>query len=269
MLTVTPSRVEDPAPFVDVLVESPAGERFTVTRQAGGRTLKVRGLVNVLAAGGGSVRDYEAGFGVQSTYSVEYFTGGLSVGFSAPTSTKLQGLEPGWAWFHDPLYPESAVKVRLLKGAAAELLRATPGEFADVPGRSVGFVIPGTRGGLTNVVLDCFTETAAEGERLDALFGGYDSDSLSIICVRATPETGLPPTLFAFVGSPTKRPLGVDGRSATWAISGTETSPPAPSFVMPLLTYDDFTAFYADYASFTAAYPNYLTASRDYSIKGA
>ncbi|TFC30115.1 hypothetical protein E3O55_08510 [Cryobacterium sp. MDB1-18-2] len=268
-ITVSPSRSENPSPYVDVLVVPPAGvDHFTVTRTAAHRKFKVRGLVNVIAAGGGSIRDHEAGFNVPSTYQAEYFTGGLPTGFSAPAATTLYGLSPGWAWFSDPLDPTSAVKVEFLKGAAGELVRSTPGESLDVPRRSVGLTIPGTRGGLKQVVLDCYTSTRADGEKFDALFGDYDSDSLSIICIRALPETWLPPTLFAFVGSPAKRPLGVDGQRVYWAMQGDETTPPAPAFVTPLLTYQDFTDFYATYAQFTTAYPDYLTASRDYTIAG-
>lgn len=268
-VTVSPSRSENPSPYVDVLVEPPAGvDRLTVTRTAGGRKFKVRGLVDVLAADGATIRDHEAGFNVPSVYQAEYFTGGVSSGFSEPASTTLYGLQEGWAWFTDPLDPLSAVKVRLLDGAAAELLRATPGESVGVPRRSVGISLPGTRGGLQQVVLDCYTDTREDAEKLDALFGGYDSDALSILCIRALPETWLPPTLFAFVGSPAKRPIGTSGKILTWGITGDETTPPAPAFVMPLLTYDAFTARYAEYAEFTATYPSYVQASRDYGISG-
>ena len=269
-LTIDPNWGDKPSPFVDVLVSDiPAGtERFTVTRIVEGRAFKVRGLVDVLAAGGGTIRDHEAPFITPCTYQTEYFMGGLSSGFSTQQTTVLYGLAPGWAWFSDPLNPESAVKVRLVNGAAGTISRPTPGEFMDVPRRSVGFTIPGTRGGVQQVVLDCYTDTRADGLKFDALFGGYDSDALAIVCVRARPETWLPPTLFAFVGSPSKRPVGTEGMELLWDLVGTETTPPAPAFVTPLLTYQHFTDFYATYAAFTAAYPSYLEASRDYTVRG-
>ncbi|MFC5930936.1 hypothetical protein D6T64_12140 [Cryobacterium melibiosiphilum] len=268
-LIVRATPADRPSPYIDVLVTDPLGERFTVTRMCGGRSFKVRGMVNVSSAGGGTIRDHEAGFDVPSTYRVEYFTSGASVGFSETATGTLYGLEPGWAWFSDPLNPESAVKVRLLNGAASALSRSTPAELLEVPRRSVGFTLPGTRGGLKQVVLDCYTETREDGERFDALFGGYDSDALSIVCVRASPETWLPPTLFAFVGSPVAHPVGQRGDALTWSLSGDETSPPAPAFVTPLLEYDDFTAWFATYDEFEASYPDYLTAQSDYSVRGA
>lgn len=257
-----------PAPSVEILVDDiPAGvDTFTVTRTAAGRTFRVRGLVGALAAGGASQRDYEAPFEVPLTYQAEWFTAGLSVGFSDPTTITLPGLDAGRAWFHDPLTPDSSVCVQLLNGAAAEIVRSSESDSLSVPRRSVGFVLPGTRGGVSGVVLDSYTETREDSERFDALFGGYDSDSLSIVCVRTLPETWLPPTLFAYVGSPAQRPLGTDGESVYWALTGDETTPPAPAFITPLLTYADFTAFYDSYADFADSYGTYLDASRDYGI---
>jgi hypothetical protein len=270
-VTLTPSWSSRPAPFVEILVDGiPAGvDSFTVYRKVGGRTFPVRGMVKALAAGGASQRDYEAPFNVRMTYLAEWFTDGLSVGFSEPVTTTLYGLEEVWAWFHNPLDPQSSVKVRLLLGAAAQIVRNTDGTVLSIPGRSVGLTLPGTRGGVKQVVLDCYTDTKEDTEKFDALFGGYDDDALSIVCVRALPETWLPPTLFAFVASPVKRPLGNQGQRATWGVTGDETVPPAPAFITPLLTYQHFTDFYAAYDQFTAAYPTYLDASRDYSIVGS
>lgn len=257
-----------PAPFVDIVVDDlpPGTERLTVWRTVKGRRFAVRGMYDVLAAGGAAARDYEAPFGVQSSYQVEYLaTGGMPIGFSDPATTILPNIESGWAWWHNPLDPSSAVKVRLLGTTAQEIVRETPGASLQIPGRSVGLTLPGTRSGVKGVVLDCVTLSREESDRFDALFGGYDDEgALSIVCVRTNPETWLPPTLFAFVGSPTLRPKGADW--AEWGITGDETTPPTPAVITPLLTYQDFTDFYPTYAAFTAAYPDYLTASRDYSI---
>lgn len=269
---VTPFPTGSPSPFIDVLVDViPDGViRVTVWRVVGRRRFKVRGLVNVLATGGVSGRDYEAPFDVESVYQVEYFdAAGLTLGFSDTASATLTGLAVNEAIFHDPLDPASAVRVTMMSGAARSIVRGTDSDVARVPGRSVGLVFPGTRSGVQGVVLDCYTATRADGVRFDALFGGYDSDALSIVCVRTKPELWLPPTLFAFVGSPTLQPIASDGERVKWVLTGDETVPPTPAVITPLLTYDDFTAFYASYDAFTNAYPDYLTASRDYTVKGA
>jgi len=270
-ITLTPNWGSRP-PFVDVLIEDiPEGvATFSVRRTVEGRTMDVRGLVKQVAVGGASQRDYEAPFFLDLTYAAEWFAAdGSSIGFSEPVTTKLYGLSPGTAWFADPLDPENAVLVSFVQGAGSAISRETEGNQFDVPGRSVGFTLPGTRGGVKAVVLDCYTERRVDGQALDALFGGYDSDALSIICIRSRPEMWMPPTFFAFVGSPTKKPVAWDGQSLLWSIAGNEVAPPAPAFIKPLLTYQDFTDFYATYQQFTDSYPDYLTASRDYSIKGA
>lgn len=269
---VTAAPTGTPSPFVDVLVDViPDGvSRVTAWRVVGGRRFKARGLVDVLAAGGVTVRDYEAPFLVPSNYQVEYFdAAGSTTGYSDTATTTLTGLAPNEAIFHNPLDPASAVRVTLVQGAAASINRSTEGAVAQMPGRSVGLTFPGTRSGVQGVVLDCYTATREDGERFDALFGGYDSDALSIVCVRSRPETWLPPTLFAFVGKPGLQPIGNDGEAVRWALSGDETTPPTPAVITPLLTYEDFTAFYSSYEVFGSSYPDYLTASRDYSVKGS
>lgn len=271
-ISVTAFPAGTPRPFVEVVVDSvPVGTvRLTVWRVVKGRRFKVRGMVNSLAAGGVTERDYECPFMVEASYQAEFFDAlGLPLGYSETVTATLTGLGADEAWIHNPLDPSSAVKVRMLAGAAAEITRSTAATTALIPGRSVGLSFPGTRTGVTGVALDCYTATRDDGERFDALFGGYDSDALSIVCVCTRPEMWLPPTLFAFVSKPGMRPNRSGGEDLQWVFTGDETTPPTPAVITPLLTYDDFTAFYSTYVAFTAAYPDYLTASRDYSVIGA
>lgn len=268
-LTVTAAPSGSPAPFVDVLVEDlPAGtERFTVWRVAAGRRFKVRSLVNVDAVDGGTARDFEAPFGVESGYQVELFdVNGNTSGYSDMAYATLTGLGENEAWLHDPLDPAGSLKVLVVAGTAKTLRRDASMDVLQVPSRSVGIGFPSTRGGVA-APLVCATQTRADGESFDALFGGYDSDALSIVCVRSRKETWLPPTLFAF-GVPELAPFGFDGETVVWSVPLQEVAPPTPAVVTPLLTYDHFTAYYATYDDFTAAYPDYITASRDYSLAG-
>jgi len=274
-VTFTVTAVPDgtPRPYVEVTVDSVPAPRVTVWRVSGGRRFKVRGLVNVISTDGVTGRDYEAGFFVPVGYQMEYFdASGMSTGYSdtvSVASVGLTGIQPWEAWFHNPLDPSGAVKVDLYGSAAQQLTRGTDATTAFVPGRSVGVTFPGTRRGLQQVVLDCRTHTVEDAQKLDTILGAYDSDALSIVCVCAHPQSWLPPTLFAFVGSSSLQPFGVEYGEVLWGLTGDETAPPTPAVITPLLTYDDFTAFYASYDAFTAAYPDYLTASRDYSVKGA
>lgn len=262
------------APFVDVLVSGfPVGTvSFTVRRRAAGRTFPVRGLTRSTAAGAATVRDYEAGLDVELTYRTEFFdVEGLSIGFDSPVTVTLPSVVDAWgdsaAWFHDPLDPTTSVKVSLLGGAGHPIARPVPADVGYVSGRSVGIVLPGTRQGVRGLTLDCETETREDGDRFDALFGGYDSDALGVVCVRTRPRTRFPSTLFAFVGEPVKFGRDYSTWALVWQMEGDEVAPPVPAVIVPLLTYQDHTDFYSTYAEFAAAYPDYITATRDYAVK--
>jgi len=262
------------APFVDVLVSGfPVGtDSFTVRRASGGRSFPVRGLAQGRAAGAASVRDYEAGIGVLSSYRTEFFdVEGLSLGFDSPVEVMLPAVSDVWgdsvAWFHDPLDPSTSVRVSLSGGAGHPISRPIGGDVVYPQGRSLGVVFPGTRQGVRRLTLDCVTESDVDGARFDALFGGYDSDALGIVCVRARPRTRFPSPLFAFIGEPVSQARDYDSWALNWALEGDEVSPPVPAIVVPLLTYQDHTDFYATYQEFTDAYPDYITGTRDYTVK--
>jgi hypothetical protein len=262
---VTPN-IED-IPFVDVLVDSvPAGvDRLTVLRQQDGRWMPVRSGVSVRNVGAWTGRDYEAGFDRTLTYRVQYFTeDGTSVGFSDVASTELTGTSPGHVWVHDPLDPAGSMLLMMLDGFGRSLSRPTPGTLSRPLGRSVPVVLPGTRAGLQDVTLDVLTETRDQGRQFVGMVGGYDDDSLSVLCFRAPVATWLPGALFVFVDV-VANPLGA-GDSVRWSVSGTEVQPPVGSVVAATLTYGDFEAAYSTYAEFESAYASYLDAERDYSV---
>lgn len=272
-ITLTAVSPASPAPYVEVTAENfPVGAATaTVWRTTAGRQFRVRGLVQVSTAGVISQRDFEAPFGVESTYRVQHFDGsGDFLSWSDAEAVTLALPSPFYAVFHNPFDPESSVVVEMLDTAASELYRPTDYELFRVKGRSVGIGIFGTRHGITKAQLDCFTSTITEANRFDALFGDYDSDTVPIVCVRTPPVMQLPQPLFA-VASPSRLPSYRfrDGDEDTvWRIVGDEIAPPVEAAIVALLGYDDFTAFYADYAEFTAAYTDYREAQLDYSIAG-
>jgi hypothetical protein len=272
-ISLDPQPAGTPGPFVSIIAESfPVGvAKVTVLRTVGGREFKVRGLVNVSAAGTVSERDFEAPPDVVLSYRVQHFdVFGNFVSWSDPVTTTLAG-DPRYAWFHNPLDPSTSIKVRMLAGAAGSLARPIDAEVLRIQGRSVGVALFGARRGVTGVVLDCLTESAEDAAKFDALFGGYDDAStVPIVCVRAPIAMRLPPTLFALVDQPLQQPLNNPhgGEDTRWVLRGDEIAPPPEAIISTLLGYDDFTAFYADYAAFTAAYTDYREAQLDYSIAG-
>jgi hypothetical protein len=270
--------VDAPAPRVDVFLQDAPTflSSFTVWRTAEGRTFRVRGLVAISTASGiGTVQDYEAPFGILATYRAEFFDStGASVGFTDDFSVTLNPLamEAWSAWFHNAIDPASSVKVELQGQDRQVLKRPLDYEIFRVRGRSVGVaVFNGGRHGYEGLVLDCVTLTAADESRFDDLFGEYDDDeTVPIICVRSMPGSRLPATLFAVVGSPAKDfPDGANlGERMWWSLVGDETAPPPEAFVVALLSYADFSAFFSSYASFTSSYSSYTAATRDYTKAG-
>lgn len=273
-VTITPMAVTAPSPNVEVFLSAVDAGVATVTvwRTVRGRTMKVRGLVNVPAASGVSGLDFEVPPGYAASYSAQQFdSSGNFVSYTTPVAVTLPDLGRNLAWFHNPLDPTTAVQMKMAEGSGAALVRATNASVQAVQGRSVGVAMFGVRGGLKQVVLDCVAETAAQADAFDALFGAYDDvTTVPILCIRTPSIMRLPSPLFAVVGDPAQMPANfANGGSATqFGLTGDEVSPPPEAVVVTLLGYDDFTAFYADYAAFTAAYPDYQTATRDYSIAG-
>lgn len=272
-VTLDPQPAGTPAPFVDILAESFGVGVATVTvwRGAEGRQFRVRGLVNVSASGTVSTRDFEAPFDVELSYRVQHFDAlGNFMFWSTPVTTTLVG-ESRYAWFHNPLDPSTSLRLLMLNGVAGSLVRPLDAEVLRIQGRSVGVTMFGARKGVQGVVLDCMTETLGDAHLFDSMFGGYDdTETVPILCIRATLEMRLPPTLFALVGAPQQLPFDATqgGETTRWGLQGDEVAPPAEAIITSLLGYDDFTAFYADYAAFTAAYTDYREAQRDYSIAG-
>jgi hypothetical protein len=225
------------------------------------RELEVRGMVDVPALGTVEARDFEAPFDLEASYRVQQFDSlGNFVSWSTPSTATLAGTGKQKAWIHNPLDPSTSLQLTMLAGAGASISRGINAEIMQVKYRSVGVAIFGTRSGVSKVQLDCLTETEADADAFDEMFGLYND----------TTTMRLPSPLFALVGTPTQLPqdFAHGGESTAWSLQGDEVSPPPEAIITALLGYDDFTAFYTDYAAFTAAYSDYQQATLDYSIEG-
>jgi hypothetical protein len=246
----------------------------TVWRTVNGREFKVRGLIGVSAGGTVSGRDFEVPPGVVSSYRVQQFdAGGEFIAWSSAETVTMPPLTHNYqAWWHNPFDPSSAVLVEFRGGDRTLQRPLGDHDVFQIPGRSVGVAIfNNARRGYEKLQLDCVTLTVEDEAKFDALFGGYDDNTIPIVCIRSNPATRLPAPLFAVVQA-AKQPLDLDpadaGEHLNWAAVGDEVAPPAEAIVVTLLGYDDFTAFYSDYAEFTAAYTDYREAQLDYSIAG-
>lgn len=270
-ITLTAESSGSIAPYIDVLGESFPVDAVTTTawRTADGRSFRVRGLVRVSTSGTVTIRDFEAPIGVESSYRFEHFdVNGDRISWSDSETAQLDAGEVGDAWFHNPFDPTTSVRVSMAFDAAQVLTRPTDLEKFKPKGRSLPVIVSRPRRGVESVALNCSTATADDEARLDALFGDYDDATVPVICVRAHPWMRLPPTLFATVDAPARRPYDarVGGENVDWFMIADEAAPPVEAAITALLDYADFTAYYASYAAFTAAYVDYREAQRDYSI---
>lgn len=259
-----------PVPRIEVVFTSthPACETATVYRVAGSRLFPVRGGVNVFASGGFALVDTEAPFGVLSTYRAEMFdAAGLSLGFTDAADLTLNATG---TCLHHPLDPNRRVQVDMRPSFADSIVRPFLGELAQPLGRDVGVWVGGGRTGVTGVDLTVVTDTIAEADAFQAMFGGYGEPQIPILCVRTDPKWRLPAPFFALVRSASEERFNVrfGGETINWAMFADEVSPPAPALTAGVLTYADLEAAFPTYADFEAAYLTYLDAESDFSKAG-
>ena len=263
-----------PVPRVDVAFPAvPAGtQRATVFCITSEQTRRVRGAINVYAAGGFAVIDTEPPFGSPAppvlTYRAEFFNGsGASLGFSDAASTQV--LFSGTV-IHQPVAPERSALVVAEMGMAAELERPFEGNLIRPMGRSVPVYVGRGRSGLQAVNLTCITATAAEAQKFASVFGGYNDVQLPVICVRTSHAMGLPQPLFAVVRNP--RRVAADartgGETVVWQMEGDEVAPPVEAVALAILTYADIEAAFPTYAAMEAAYLTYFDMESDFNKAG-
>ncbi|MDV3200016.1 MAG: hypothetical protein Q8889_02785, partial [Candidatus Phytoplasma australasiaticum] len=164
----------------------------------------------------------------------------MSIGFTDSTSITLDVSE---VWVHHVLEPSLAVRYNLTDKAAKSLTRGMVGSFLAVQSAPVPTWVGGRRTGLEGVDLAGWTETFADAAVLDSMLGTYEQPRLPIVVVRAPPAYQLPPTFIAVIEL-TRLPFDthLGGEWNEWAITATETNPPAVGLVEATLTWDDIAA---------------------------
>jgi hypothetical protein len=271
--TITPYFDADPCPRAEVLFTSLAAGTASVTvyRSAGGREHQMRGGVNADVAGALTRIDTEIPFGVEVSYRAEMFnSSGVSLGFTDSGTVTMHVYE---TWLHNPLDPHGAASVIMALGAAKSLSRPVDGETVHPLGRKVGVVVSGTRRGISDATLDCYTETDADTDKVAAMVGDYDSNTVPVLCFRigASMKMRLPRPFFAAVLDPREEEADLyqGGQFMVWRMQGSEVAPPTPALFIPLLTRADINAFYATRAAVKANHLTRLSVNRAYNLIGA
>lgn len=256
-----------PTPYVVASFDNLATgtQTVTVSRTAAGRTMRVRGGVNLFAVGGAQVVDYEVPNGIPATYQAEQFdAAGVSLGMT-PANT----IDIGWAGtvVHQPLSPALSVRPRVFLDTAADQVSPTPGATVWPEGATVGRTIGGQRTGLQGTKVRLRFNSAADADVFASMFGSYSTDFPPVLCIRTPPNVPLPPVLFASCLDPHRVQYG-NGALITYEMTMDEVAPPAPGLIIPLLRREDIDAAYPTRAARAAAYSTRLARDTDYSLAG-
>ncbi|GAA3330670.1 hypothetical protein HP467_07205 [Curtobacterium albidum] len=255
-------------PRVEVLFASLAAgtEQITVRRTVGGRTMDVRGGINLYAVGGASVLDQEVPPGVPATYQAEQFdSSGMSLGMTKAATVTVDSAD---AWVTQPLNPNLAVQVRVRLPSTATLGWEAPGDTVWTQGAALGRVINGQRSGLKGISLLLRLIRPSDADEFDAMWGDYDTAYPAVVLVRTPPTVPLPPVLFLGCRAPKRLTTGAN-KLVQYQLDGDEVAPPTPGLVIPALSRDDLDAAYASRDLLDAAYTTRLAADTDYSLAGS
>lgn len=265
-LTVFTDFAPTPRVLVSVTAPAPGTQTVNVLRTAEGREMKVRGGVGRYAVGGTAVMDYEAPFGVPSSYRAEQFdVNGVSLGFLALGTVTVDVTD---SCIHQPLSPALAVRApRVLMDSANDFSHPSPGGTVWPEGATVGRIIGGQRRGLVGTRLHVRLSSTDDMDTLQSMFGTYTQDFPSVLCIRTPPGLRIPRVLFAGCLDP-HEVIGGINRILTYDMTVDEVAPPYPGLLIPLLRREDIDAAYPTRAERAAAYPTRLARDTDYSKAG-
>lgn len=240
-------------------------QTITVYRSAEGRTMPVRGGVDLYAVGGAPVLDQEVPFGIPVAYFAEQFDStGASLGNTPSVSVTIDTAD---AWVSQPLNPALALQVRVRVPSTATLGWESPGDTLWTQGGSVGRVINGQRSGLKSVSLLLRLLQPSDAATFDSMFGTYDTTYPAVLCIRTPPNVPLPPVLFFGCRTPKRLTSGAN-KLVQYQLDGDEVAPPAPGLVIPALSRDDIDTAYPTRAARAAAYTSRLERDTDYTLTG-
>lgn len=274
VVTLTQFTDANPSPRVLVGVTDlpPAVATVNVTRVAEGRTFKVRGGVNLFGVSAASVLDFEAPFGVLSSYRAEMVDStGLSIGFTnAATTTLAASLLPdtSYVWIHQPLKPSLAILASMRAETASDVVRPSPGQVVVPEGGTVGVRIGGQRQGVTGMNLWIVCQSTSDADEFLSMFGGYTSDFPAVLCVRSAPPVRIPRTFFASCGDPHEVTDYSHSPYIVFQMQVDEVAPPSPGLIIPTLRRADIDAAYPTRAARAAAYATRLARDTDYTLAG-
>lgn len=235
----------------------PAGTHtITVTRTADGLSYVVRGASALFADGGAVLDDYEIPVGVVVSYVAEAFdSDGISLGAVAALTGTIAAPDPKIVWISDPTNPNLTVSATAEMGFSAGLSRKRAVQTYQVGDRVVALL--GPIGKLAGVPLRLVSLTAASTASLDVLL------RQTAVLIRTAPPMRLPRLLYVVVPTMTENPLGWDGESSLWDLSGDEIDATTLDILIPVVTWQDYIDAFPTWADMEAAYSTWFDAMKN------
>ena len=236
----------------------PAGTHtIEVTRSFDGQADVVRGTHGGLFADGGAVLDdYEIPVGVSVSYVAEAFdSSGVSLGTVTALTGTIPAPDPSVVWLSDPTNPSLVVAVTAEVGFAAAVTRSRASQTYQVGDRVVALL--GEMGKRKGVPLSVISMTADVTAALDTLL------TQTAILVRTAPPMRLPRLLYVIIADINENPLGWDGESSLWDLTGDEIDTTTLDILVPVTTYQTYMDAFATYADAMAAYATYFDAIKN------
>lgn len=274
MSSLTP--LSDMGPVPRVLIDIPATEfpagavTVSLQRTCEGRTMDVVGGQRLPASSSMIVVDPEAGFWVESSYTILGHDASGAVVGSLPAGATM--IEFDGVVVQQPLDPRLSVQVRRIVSTAADISRETPSELLYPQGASLpGLVGMGPRRGVQDVTLDLFVSTHADGDALQATLGTYEQRQLPVWLVRTPPGQRIPRIFFCHV--PQLNEISINGHIGKeylqFSAKVTEVRPPARNVSTIGLTHSDMKALFTTHTEVKAQYATHSDIKRDTSLIGA
>lgn len=252
----------------------PAGtDSITVWWRSQGRSGRVSGLIRRSFSGPAGYLDMEAGFDVATSYEVECFDGGVSLGRFAIGSTVLpwEGDING-VLVQQPLDPSLNFTAINLSGSWPSITRGAEGEAV----RAENEVLPrligsGPRQGVSAAAIDFGVSTATASAQVWGTLGIEERPQLQVWLIR-THQGILPRRFFARVGDLTEVDINYRSGHREWSrfqATVEEIARPVPSLIISPLSYTDLDVSFASYTDMDAPFPSYSARDSAWEYAGA
>lgn len=228
----------DPCPGVEVFFDSVDGDAETITvwRVADGITEAVAGALRQVVSGAFVVTDWQAPFGVVSSYVGEIFdSSGASIR-SLPSTIQVDSSD---VWFQSQADPSQAFTVELEEASLGEVRRERRTQQQWVAGVSLPYEQNWGLGGIQGLPFTVYTESAVQAQAMRQLLAS------SPLLIRTPPRfVTLPRLLSASIKQPMHDPLDwqYGGAAIVWVLTVDEVQPISKAILRPLVTWDDWTA---------------------------